>query len=370
MTRRLAPILLAAATGALAACGGASESSQPELFSVARGGGGIGPLVGFDGGSGRVSFRVPAGIASADGRFFYVATAAQRGTELQRYDRRTGAVIERRTIAGGWTLGGVSATGRFVVLDAPGTRRSRIMLLDTESARTRVVNLRGRYDAETVSPDGRAIYLVRWHGSSRYSVRYYDLVSSRLQSATLSMKGQYVSPVMTGSPAGSVATPDGRWLLTLYLNTSEGKAFVHALDLVKRNAVCIVLPGEGRGLAALRSYALAASADSAFAYAANPVLGVIAEVGLDSHGVEAITELPRSRTVTAASALSRNGRTLYLAAGSRLWAYDTTSLRVRGPYDAHGRVIDLAFSRSGRTVYAVRGDGRALSFVAATGEEA
>ena len=281
--------------------------------------------------------------------------------------RRTGTALARRAIKGAWTLGGVSATGRFVALAAPGTARSRILVLDTSSGSRQQFTLRGRYDAEAVSPDGGAVYLIRWHGTSAYSVHYYDLARSRLQPATLSMKGQYVAPVMTGSPAGSVATRDGRWLLTLYLNTREGRAFVHALNLVDRNAVCIVLPGEGSGLAALRSYALAARPDGKIAYAANPALGVIAEVDLVGYGVRATVDMPESRATSTASALSRSGRVLYVAAGSRLWAYDTAYWNVRGPYDTHRPVTALAFS--GRTVFAVRGDGSALPFGAATGKE-
>jgi DNA-binding beta-propeller fold protein YncE len=366
MNRSLAQLALAATIASLlAACGGAADSTAPKPFSVARGGGGLGPLVGFRGEN--VSFRLPAGIASADGRFFYVASAGTSSTDVQRYDRRTGTLIARRAIDGSWTLGGVSATGRFVALAAPGTARSKILVVDTSSGRRQLITLRGRYDAEAVSPDGRAVYLIRWHGTSAYSVKYYDLARSQLRPATLSMKGQYVAPVMTGSPAGSIATSDGRWLLTLYLNTKQGRAFVHALNLVDRNAVCIVLPGEGSGLSALRSYALAASPDGKIAYAANPALGVIAEVDLEGFGVEATIDMPKSRASATASALSESGRMLYVAAGSRLWAYDTEYLALRGPYEAHSPVTALAFN--GKTVFAVRGDGTALPFGAATGKE-
>jgi hypothetical protein len=367
MNRLLVPILLASALGVLAACGGGTNAAPTEAFSVARGGGGLGPLVGYRDGS--VSYRLPAGIASADGRFFYVASTGTSGTRVTSYDRRNGGIVGQRTVRGAWTLGGVSATGRFVALSAPGTKRSSVLLLDTRTGKRRLVTLRGRYDAETVSPDGGAIYLVRWHGTSAYSVHYYDVARSRLQSATLSMKGQYVAPVMTGSPAGSVATPDGRWLLTLYLNTRQGRAFVHALDLVKRSAVCIVLPGEGRGLAALRSYALAASADGTIAYAANPVLGVIAEVDLQGYGISAQVPMPRSHATSAATALSGSGRVLYVAAGRRLWAYDTEFVQVRGPYDAHRPVTAVTFGRDGKTLYAVRGDGSALRFFTGNGKE-
>jgi hypothetical protein len=46
---------------------------------------------------------------------------------------------------------------------------------------------------------------------------------------------------MAGIPVNRVVDSDARWVYTLY-TTTEGGAFVHALDTDARRAVCIDLP--------------------------------------------------------------------------------------------------------------------------------
>jgi hypothetical protein len=351
----------------LAGCGGAApESTSHEGFSLARGGGGLGPLLGYDVSSGRQSFALPAGFATANGRLFYAARPTGAGTELRRYDRRTGQLLGSRTYRGRWALGGVSLDGRYVALARPSAGRSEISVVDLLGGGRRVVSLRGRFDVDAVAPDGRTVFLIQHHASGAYSVRWYDLVARKLGLAVLREKGEVEEPEMTGIAAGRIATADGGWLLTLYVNTQQRKAFVHALDLRRRVAICIDLPGEGAGLPALRSYTLAATGEAGSVFAANAALGVIAEVDLSQYGVVSSARLPQSRSA-AASALSRDGRTLYVAAGTRLWTYDSWSDRIRGPYAAGGRVTGLTLSADGRTLYAVRGDGTAIGFRAVDG---
>lgn len=351
----------------VAGCGGAApETTSHEGVSLARGGGGLGPLLGYDTATGHRSFALPAGFATANGRLFYSASTAAVATELRRYDRRTGELLGRRTYRGRWILGGVSVDGRYVALARSAAGRSEVSVVDLLGGGRRVVSLRGRFDVDAVAPDGRTVFLIQHHASGAYSVRYYDLVRRQLGLAVLREKGEVEEPEMTGIAASRIATADGGWLLTLYVNTEERKAFVHALDLRRRVAICIDLPGEGTGLAALRSYTLAATGDAGTVFAANAALGVIAEVDLSQYGVVSSARLPQSRDA-AASALSQNGRTLYVAAGPRLWAYDSWGDRIRGPYSAGGRVTGLTLSGDGRTVYAVRGDGTAVGFRAADG---
>jgi hypothetical protein len=363
--RRLLYTLALPAVLLVAGCGGAaSQSTSHEAFSLARGGGGLGPLLLYDAASGRQSLALPAGFATANGRLFYTARSAGAGTELRRYDQRNGRLLGHRTYRGRWALGGVSVDGRFAALARSGAGRSEISVVDLLGGGRRVVSLRGRFDVDAVAPDGRTVFLIQHHPSGAYSVRWYDLVARRLGLAVLREKGEVEEPEMTGIAAGRVATADGSWLLTLYVNTQEQKAFVHALDLRRRVAICVDLPGEGATLATLRSYTLAATGDAAGVLAANAALGLIAELDLRQYGIVSSAQLPQSRAA-AASALSRSGRTLYVAAGTRLWAYDSWGDRIRGPYAAGGHVTGLTLSRNGRTLYAVRSDGTVTSFRAA-----
>ena len=110
---------------------------------------------------------------------------------------------------------------------------------------------------------------------------------------------------MTGTAGGQVASPDGRWLLTLYLNTKEHKAFVHALNLRAAYAACIDLPSD-RSLSALRDYALALAPDGGV-YATNAALGVVTHIDLRREAVtDTLRFTPRRHSLNwSASALSR-----------------------------------------------------------------
>jgi hypothetical protein len=174
--------------------------------------------------------------------------------------------------------------------------------------------------------------------------------------------------VMTGEAAGQVGSPDGRWLLTLYLDTKKRSAFVHALNLRSAYAVCIDLPSDGHALVRLRNYSLSLARDGTV-YAANGTLGVLARLDLRRQAVMARMDFAGSPDGRgwSASALSRNGRMLYFASGRRVWSYDSSFGVVRGPQLARTPVVGLAFSPDGRRVFAARTDGGVLTLDAARG---
>jgi hypothetical protein len=111
--------------------------------------------------------------------------------------------------------------------------------------------------------------------------------------------------------------------------------------------------------------------------AANPALGVVAEVDLAAHrvvkrarftpatGGEAAARRGRASLLAA---VSRNGRTLYFSNGRLLWAYDAAYAVVRGPYATGGEIVGLGYGAGDRRFHVVRKDGTMLSFVAATGQ--
>ena len=71
-------------------------------------------------------------------------------------------------------------------------------------------------------------------------MRGYDLAAGQLLPGSLGRKGETVE--MQGDAGQVVASPDGRWLLTVYVETTSDTAFVHALNLIERIAICIPLP--------------------------------------------------------------------------------------------------------------------------------
>src|SRR5215216_6702867 len=131
---------------------------------------------------------------------------------------------------------------------------------------------------------------------------------------------------MSGVPGAQVATPDGTWLLTLFTNTDERKAFVHALQLRERYALCLDLPGGG-DIEALRAYGLALAADRTTIYAPNPALGLVSTLDLAELGAVSTASFEPLWTPGASTvgAVTRDGGTLVFANGSEIWAYDTAA---------------------------------------------
>jgi hypothetical protein len=152
---------------------------------------------------------------------------------------------------------------------------------------------------------------------------------------------------------------------------------VHALDLIRTRPRCIDLPSE-RGFSQLRQYSLTLVPAGGRLIAANPALGVVAEVDLTqlrvvkrarftpATGGEAAARRGRASLLAA---VSRNGRTLYFSNGRLLWAYDAAYARVRGPYATGREILGLGYGAGDRRLHVVREDGVMLTFDAATGRQ-
>lgn len=358
-------------------CSGQSASPPSSKLLFVQPAGPLGPLVAYDTGTGRRRFALPAGVASADG--WWHVTGARRGdtTRLVRYSVATGRSVRVWSVHGRWTLAALSPSGRWLALSRRSERpsRTRIAIVDAVNGREgRVFTLRGDFEVETVSADGRRLFLIqhlRSSGSPRYLVRLFDLAAARLRSRPLRAPG--ADTVMAGFAWSGVASPDGRWLLTLYLDTRRRSAFVHALDLARSSPACIDLPSRAGSFERLTRYTLTLSPDGRRLYAANAALGAVAEIDLRTRRVARIARFRPAfaaapgRAVTLSGTISRNGRTLYFSDGRDLWAYDAAAARVRGPYRTGGKLLGFGFGGGDRRVFALRADGRMLAFDAATG---
>jgi hypothetical protein len=346
-------------------CSGQSSSPASAKYLYVQPEGAGGKLLAYDTATGKLAFGFPRGHASGDGFLFHTAAASGRDTALARWELGTGRALSAWTFPGRWKLAGVSPDGRWLALSRP---RTEIAIVDAVT--TGVVHrlrLDGDFEVETVSVDGKRLFLIEHLDDGRYSVRLYDLRGEKLIASPLRAKGE--APVMAGLAWSGVASPDGRWLLTLYLNTQRDQAFVHALDLRRSAPLCIDLPSGAGQLERLKRYALKLSPDSRRLYAANPALGVVAEIDLSQRRVvergrfaraDSGAAPPRGATAT----ISRDGRRLVFTGGRDLWAYDTSANRVRGPYRTGGALVGLGFGAGDRRVHALRADGRLLSFAA------
>jgi hypothetical protein len=337
--------LLALAAGAAgsagctpADCGPGSTLVRAAGLLDYRPGGPAGPLLAYDLSRGKVRFRLPPGLLSADGGTFLSSAA--------RYDGRTGRVSGAFSVPEGWRLVAVAANGRHAVLQKSGPRS----MLRVDG---RTITLRGDWRAEAVSNDGRRLYLLEYLRNG-YRVRWHDLAAGRLVPGSLRDKTE--PALMDGVAWSQLGTPDGHRLLTLFL-TGDGEAAVHVLDLREPHAVCVDLPGEGDfGLA--QQYGLALAPDGRMLTAVNPALGTVATIDLERSRIVRSASFPRftGATGSTSAAVSGDGRTVVFASSARVWTYDVRSNAVRAVGETGRPAVAVAFRPDGRSILIVRAD--------------
>jgi hypothetical protein len=192
------------------------------------------------------------GIARGDVRYVAIPTGEQ--TVLEAIRRDSGRVVRWMFVKGNFgipqvafdgTTDGLSRDGRTLVLGevAAGGPSSTFALVDLRRFRLRrVIELRGSFSFDALSPNARMLYLVEHVAAqdpTRYRVRAYDLGARRLVPKAVIDKRSRES-VMQGAPIARASASDRRWAYTLYAGGPH--PFVHALDTQEGNAVCIDLP--------------------------------------------------------------------------------------------------------------------------------
>jgi hypothetical protein len=350
--KRLAVLLVLGFVSVLGACGGTADELAPTppkttaLF-LARSAGPTGPLAGYDAVNLGRRFELPGGMRAADGASYY----AVRGGDLHRFDPLTGRRTRTYRLNGEWRLAGVSATGAWVALSRPGTK---ILVLDAKGGTiTHRLSLRGHFVVETVSAEGDFLFLQQNFVDGTYAVRGYDLAAGQMLPGSLATKGETL--LMQGRAAQTVASPDGRWLLTLYVNTKSNTAFVHALNLIDRIPLCIDMPPCKKcSTDDLTRWALALGPDGRTLFAANPSAGRVAEIHLPSARVIVQSRFKPIPGTGSHAAVSPDGSQFLFTNGETVWSYDTHRGWARELVSRAG-IADLGFSTDGR-LFAARKD--------------
>jgi hypothetical protein len=187
----------------------------------------------------------------------YVALPSKGGTtQLVKLRRQNGMALRHRELSGASVVApvamdasttGLSADGATLVLieprRAPAPRVTHMVVIDTLTLRpTRRLALRGDFTLDGMSPDGRRLYVVQYHGDSPldYAVRAYDVTRRRLLPHAI-VDPRNPDEKMTGFPLTRATSADGRWAYTLYSGGEE--SFVHALDTARGRAFCVDLDG-------------------------------------------------------------------------------------------------------------------------------
>ncbi len=341
--------------------------------------------------------QLPQGTLAPDWSRLYTIDRQLTTSTLRVMDPATGKTIRELALEGAYEFppvtfsglpGGLSPNGSWLALGR-WTRdgsawRSSYLIVDTSFSRApRRVELDGNFRFDALSNDGSRLYLLEYFLAQpgSYRVRSYDVAGGRLQPGVVIDKTR--SPAaMTGTRLNGVASLDGEWLFSLYINGPSGP-FIHALNLDGGFAWCINLPATATDDSARQLlWSLAMSRDGRTLYAVNGDLGLVTQlnVGRQPPGIRRTATLqraPASRPRTEAgtpqqmvgtAALSPDGRTLFAPAGRGLVAIDTAGLSLRGTFLQDRTLDGLAVSPDGAWLYAVSPDqGRLLQVDPMTG---
>jgi hypothetical protein len=366
-TRRLLPLALVL----LLPVPSASAEAQASRFLTVRPNGPAGPLALYDLETLRPGLRLPSGIRSADGRSFLAVRRLGTRTVLTRYVLPSGRVAARGSLAGRFTLAAIAADGtRAVLAEAhPGPGRTRFTILGTSRWTVqRRIELGGSFGVEALSPDGHRLFLIRY-GNGGYNLRLYDLRTGELEFTPL-VEGAAGFPKMVGAAWTSVATRDGRWLLTLYIKPGGG-GFIHALDLGRAIGHCLDLPAGFVDAKSIRTASLALSPDERRLYVAGPLVGQLLLLDLAGPRLARTVRFALARSVgvrdiVGTAAVSPDEKTVAFAVDGQVWRYRAATGVVGAPARV-GRVAGLGFTADSRRIVIVPRDAPATLLDAASG---
>jgi DNA-binding beta-propeller fold protein YncE len=285
----------------------------PSQFSVAGS-----PLVGyrpaalgrvtvFDLRTGAKRFVVPGGYVGGH------LLVHQAGGELSWYDLRTGT--KTATVQTPWPmqLAGVSQDGARAVglRSVPGVGRTVIIVSRVGGRQLPLPAGRWSFDALR----GRNLFLIHSLATGGYQVVVEDVSTD--SPTTRVIKDPDESATISGTAWSHLASPDGRYLFTIYLG-GDGGAMVHELDLVHASARCIDLPGTGSFDKAL-SWTLALSPNGRTLWAASAGYGRV--VGIDVGTRTVVSRFPIALPYWdipdgTRAAVSPDGKRLALADGA------------------------------------------------------
>ena len=349
-----------------------------------------GPLAVIDAATGTQEQTLPFGVPSLDWSTLYTADYGQGHTTVRAVDVTTGQTLRQTQLQGEYDLtsvdmndrpDGLSHNGRWLVLtqvytDAVATQ-SRLIVLDTAFARPpTLIQLDGNYWFDAISDDGNALYLIQPLSEGfppNYQVRLFDVAQGKLTPDPVVDKSD--TEIMNGYRQSSAASPDGKWLFSLYLRGGRGP-FIHALNLNDRFAVCIDLPSEwGNSGEQQLLWSLAMTPDGTTLYAVNAALGYVAQVDTAQLAVRRTATWPvptatvprglarlaqwlaptaeAKRILVGGAALAPDGRTLFALGETGLLVVNTNDLALRGRYLTDWTFDSLALSTSGARLYLV-----------------
>lgn len=335
-------------------------------------------LLAFDAASLQPRFVLPNGLGSADGNHYYAAFDVMGMTAVHAFDLNSGTIQSSFALDGNWSLSRVSANGAWLAFtgltsDADraawtqaNTWKTNIAVVDATSGKiSRNIALDGNFEVDALNSSGTSLYLIEHTPAvnpTNYKVRWYDLVSGQLSQGAIVDKRE-PDEVMIGYPWDAAATPEGTWLMTLYLKTNQHSAFIHALNLADAYSWCIDLPGSG-STDELKNYTLAQSPDGRTLYAINSALGSISILNVGdpevARTIQFVPPAPTSQTTGASiatnhSLVSKDGSQVYFTDGHTVWIFDVGKASVTDVSHQDLPVVGLTSDANGQ-VYLANAD--------------
>jgi hypothetical protein len=356
-------------------------------------------LVALSVATGAVVREVPDGVQLPDRRTILAVGDSGGGTKLTAFDRSSGAELRSSTMADRWTFRGdvigpvaLSGNGKWLALvgsaynytDASGkwTAHSTFAVVDTAlTGAPRLVQLDGNYFLDSMSDDGRSLYLIENKPNDHpatATLRVYDLASGTLADVRgdplPQMNGFLFDPLRVGTAAYRLVVfgQDAPYLVRLDPDARTARVLRLPTGQLRPASSSNVPPGE-LGLL----WSLVATRDGRTLYAANPAAGVVNEVDVGSFTVRRSGKVSEASTDSILAALARwlmpiadakilvgrgallspDEQTLYLIGEDGIRAVDTRTLAVT-PFKASGTFSFLSSSSDGQLIYALNGQGR------------
>ncbi len=348
--------------------------------------------------TGAVIRELPDGVLLPDRQTILSLGSSGGGTKLTALDRLTGSELRSTTMADGWTfLGSVagpialSGSGKWLALvgsaynytDAAGkwTAHSTFAVVDTAFVGSpRIIQLDGNYFVDSISDDGRSLYLIENRPNDRpvtSVLRVYDVANGTLGDLRgdplPQMNGLRFDPVrVAGAAYRLVLGQDAPYLMRLDAEARTARVLRLPTAQPRPAASSNVPPGEVSLL-----WSLVATRDGRTLYAANPAAGVVNEIDVASLTIRRTGKVAAVPTesilaslahwlvpiadakllVSSGALLSPDEQTLYLLGEDGISAVDTRSLEAL-PFKASGTFSYLSWSSDGHLIYALNAQGR------------
>jgi hypothetical protein len=346
-------VLAAALPGAAPGAGcspidcAASGVSVGNGYLAARPGGAHGVAQIVDLRTGDLKWSLPQGMLVGHTLVEQSQTAPQK---LIWHDALTGKQTGTATIkaAGPFSLVGLSQDGVRAVLVNVSKKESTFAIVSQSDEQTFTLPT-DKWGFDALS--GTRLYLLKYLASG-YEIRVYDLATGRL--AEKPLKDPKASSTIWGLAWERVASPDGRYLFTLYVG-GNGGAMVHQLDLKTSAARCIDLPGTG-DFNSTTTWAMEVAPNGKTLWAVNPSYGRV--VGIDVAKKKARVAFRFQKTalydngpVSSTSAISPDGSRIAVGVAGKIF-HVSMAHRVVVKGVPHAAVA-LGYAPDGTTLWVV-----------------